>query len=366
MKTKIFEKNGKWFYVYVRSDSKKSVRVCRNCRTREEAEAYVEKLRFISSSPYLISNLVKNMYVPGSQHMHRLEQFGKILSDETLTMKRFYVKQIAKEFGNEEINKLKIAKVQQRLLNDTVHSASWKNMYLGTFYTIYDETIYSCPTPVPRPSFQSFIRRSKKANIFSTEELNALFIPEKWLNYDNYLFFLTTYSCGLRLGETRALRVSQILRNEKMLVINGFCKRNGERTNYNKKGSDEDTKMRIVPMPQKTFELIMEYISRKNLKQDDFIFTRNNRPIRSEYLREHFYKALAKAGIDRSNGRKLIPHSLRFTYVTRMRRNLDVESVQKIVGHTSVEMTEYYTRFGVQELIDSLQKTLPAAEKLFN
>ena len=225
MKTKIFEKNGKWFYVYVRSDSKKSVRVCRNCRTREEAEAYVEKLRFISSSPYLISNLVKNMYVPGSQHMHRLEQFGKILSDETLTMKRFYVKQIAKEFGNEEINKLKIAKVQQRLLNDTVHSASWKNMYLGTFYTIYDETIYSCPTPVPRPSFQSFIRRSKKANIFSTEELNALFIPEKWLSYDNYLFFLTTYSCGLRLGETRALRVSQILKNEKMLVINGFCKK---------------------------------------------------------------------------------------------------------------------------------------------
>ena len=49
-----------------------------------------------------------------------------------------------------------------------------------------------------------------------------------------------------------------------------------------------------------------------------------------------------------------------------MRRNLDVESVQKIVGHTSVEMTEYYTRFGVQELIDGLQKTLPAAEKLFN
>jgi integrase len=42
------------------------------------------------------------------------------------------------------------------------------------------------------------------------------------------------------------------------------------------------------------------------------------------------------------DGRKLVPHSLRYTYVSRMRRELAVKELLPMTGHTSVEMVDYY------------------------
>lgn len=365
MTVRIFERDGRWFYTFKNEYARTSTRLCRECKTRKEAELYVSRLKFVSSSPYLISNITKDMYLPGSRHLHRLYQLGRNLCDRTIEQYRSIVEIIQKEFGNEVITKLKPRQIQQRLLDDDKHSASWKNFYLGTFRQIYDETMYCCPQPVPAPQFQHFLRHSRKADIFTTKELLALFTSSAWCCYDCYLLFLVIYSCGLRLGEARALRVSQILTEERMLIVNGFCKRNGDRTCYNKKGSETDSKIRAVPVPKDTFEKLEKYIAEKNLEQDDFIFTRKNMPMNDFFLREHFYKALKNAGISRDGKRKLIPHSLRFTYVTRMRRSLSVELVQKLVGHTSPEMTEYYTRFAIQELVVALKDSFSAVEKLF-
>lgn len=365
MTVKIFERDGRWFYSFKNEYAKNSTRLCRECKTRQEAELYVSKLKFVSSSPYLIKNITADMYLPGSKHLHRLNQLGKNICAETIGQYRSFIELIRKEFGDEVITKLKPRQVQQRLLDDDKHSASWKNSYLSAFRQIYDETMYCCPQPVSAPDFQHFSRHSKKADIFTKEELLALFSPSAWTCYDCYLAFLIIYSCGLRLGEARGLRVSQILTKERMLIINGFCKRKGDRTKYNKKGSETDSKIRAMPIPIDTFEKIQKYIAEKNLSQDDFLFLRKNKPLTAEFLRAHFYKALKNAGINRDGQRKLIPHSLRFTYVTKMRRNLNIELVQKLVGHTSPEMTEYYTRFALQDLVATLKDSFPAVEKLF-
>lgn len=73
---------------------------------------------------------------------------------------------------------------------------------------------------------------------------------------------------------------------------------------------------------------------------------------------------LKKAGID-TEGRKIVPHSLRYTYVTRMRRILPVEDVQRLAGHTSARMTQYYTRSSIPELIASVQKNIGQANSIF-
>jgi integrase len=65
-------------------------------------------------------------------------------------------------------------------------------------------------------------------------------------------------------------------------------------------------------------------------------------PVRQEYLETVFSRALKTAGVEK-DGRKLVPLSLRFTYVTRMRRNLEADTVKQLAGHSSVEMTDYYT-----------------------
>ena len=75
-------------------------------------------------------------------------------------------------------------------------------------------------------------------------------------------------------------------------------------------------------------------------------------------------RQLKKAGIEKGD-RKLIPHSFRFTYVTRMRRELPAEIVQKLAGHSSVEMTDYYTRAAIPEMVAAIKPAAEAANKLF-
>ena len=48
-----------------------------------------------------------------------------------------------------------------------------------------------------------------------------------------------------------------------------------------------------------------------------------------------------------------------------MRTKLDAETVQKMVGHSSVEMTEYYTRAAIPEMIEGLNPARQAVNMLF-
>ena len=61
-----------------------------------------------------------------------------------------------------------------------------------------------------------------------------------------------------------------------------------------------------------------------------------------------------------------LPHSLRYTYVTRMRRYAPIELVRRIVGHTSEGMTEYYTPFELENSVTTVLPALDAANKLMD
>ena len=241
---------------------------------------------------------------------------------------------IIAQFGTYDIRKIKVSEIENRLLKDKKHSGSWKNQYLEAFSDIYSETTFVCPQQVLKPQFLRFARNSKKADIFTSEELKKLLSREVWPNESIYLMYCLIAVCGLRLGEARGIRARQFMRDEKMLIVDGFCRNYNERTNYNKKGSNENRKIRVVPVPEKVFNLVTSFIDRKRIKNDEFVFlTPEGNIFRSDSARYFFYKAIGKAGIIK-NGRKLVPHSLRYTYVTLMRGQLDVQSVQKMVGHT--------------------------------
>lgn len=171
-------------------------------------------------------------------------------------------------------------------------------------------------------------------------------------------------SFGLRIGEVRAIQLRQFIFERNALVVDGFCKSSGERTDYNKKGNDEDKKWRVSFAPTSTIRQIIEYVNAHNIGIDDFVFAHEDgRSLRREYLEDVFTRQMKKAGIEKGD-RKLIPHSFRFTYVTRMRRELPAEIVQKLAGHSSVEMTDYYTRAAIPEMVAALESTMPAADTL--
>ena len=370
MESKVFKvvsgrNQGKWVFRFKDSEGKYRQRICKNCETESEALFYAMSLGKKKSNPWLVKNIAKDMYVEGGEHIERLRAFGRNLSNETISQSRLVTTYIINDFGERDIRKIEVREIEGFLLKDK-HSGSWKHFYLLIFAHIYEETKWKCPTYIPRPKFQQFVRNSKKSDVLSTEELEKIFNPKLWDSYSEFLCFVCIASCGLRIGEARALQAKQFLFDKKILVINGFCKRDGTRTFYNKKGSVSDDKIRVAPLPDDTVKLMRNYIGLKNLSGSDFVFQDSvGSPLGQVHLEHVFKVVLKRAGINTA-GRKIVPHSLRFTYVTRMRRGLPVESVQRIVGHSSIEMTQYYTRSSIPELIASVQGSFEEVNNLFS
>ena len=357
----------RWSYSYTDPFTCRKVqKVCPfSVHTAADAYAFISTLPDISSERKItVAEIARNMYIPGSDHLRRLEQFGKKLSRESICQNRRFIEYIIETFGTVPLDELQVKDVANYLMNQD-RSGSWKNSYIETLGSIYKECTWHTSKIITKPIFPRFARNSKKADIFTTQELNAIFNPEIWECRPEYLLFLCMATCGLRLGEARAIRACQFDFNAKTLIIDGFCKRNGERTNYNKKGSNEDTKLRVVVLPDITGKALNSFIEENGILPNDYVFSeRFGLPLRQEYLETVLRRVFIKADI-KKNGRKLVPHSFRFTYVTRMRRNLEAGTVQQLAGHSSVEMTDYYTRAAIPEMKKTVQKALPAANSLF-
>lgn len=372
----------RWYYYYVDPFTGKEIqKACRGCKTQAEAFAYISNLPpLYVARKVTIAEIANFMYIPGSDHVTRLEKLGKELDIKTLKEKRHKLNMFVEEFGHLELKDLTVPMVINYLI-PIERSGSWKNNFITVVCNVYEHAPF-CGVQVQKPDFPKFTRKTKKADIFTTEELNKLFDRTVWerLEYKMflrqaikpeedcsaiYLMFLCAASCGLRLGEAIGLRKGQFLFSEGMLIVDGFVKDFDRiRTNYNKKGSEEDSKIRVVPVPDTLLSMLQIYIADKNLEDTDFMFTRYGIPIRKGLAEKWFSRAIQEAGIEKGT-RKLTPHSLRFTYVTRMRRNESGETVQKIAGHSSIAMTDYYTRICIPEMVKSLQPARAAANMLF-
>ncbi|GAB6390928.1 MAG: tyrosine-type recombinase/integrase [Treponematales bacterium] len=367
----------RWYFYRRDAAGKKKFGRCKGCNSVREAEAYIERLAAGGAPPDtraapLIRDIAGTMYIPGGPHYERRRQLGKSVDMATMKEARVIVEKIIADFGYRELPSITAAEVTN-LLFASPRSGSRKNRYIQVFREIYREAEWYGVKTVP-PNFPAFARNVKKADVFSTEELNALFKPDNFPGEDYYLLFLCCLSGGLRLGEGRGIRAKQILFERKALVVDGYCRQNGERTNYNKKGSPSEPKFRVVFLPDKTLERLKAHIEARGLSGDDFCFTKDGRPLRSEHAETVFFRAMVAAGIMPAgrrtsrapDGRKLVTHSLRYTYVTRMRRELSAEELMPMTGHVSVDMIDYYDR----KTLDTALAALPqggqaAADGLF-
>lgn len=356
-------------------------KVCKGCKTQAEAYAYVSaQPSLFVEEKITIEKIARWMYIPGSSHMERMQKLGKTYTPETLRTKRFMLNIFVEWFGDRELSELTIPMVIDYLSEDK-HSGSWKNNFLTVVSEVYAEAPFHGLAYIPVPQFPKFRRNSRKKDIFTTEELNIFFDESLWMDMSRkhyskhpqfdeghkaiYLMFLCCIKCGLRIGESIAIQARQFLFDEGILVVDGFYKSNQlYRTNYNKCGSDEDKKIRVVPLPEDFARIIQNYILENNLKGNDYVFVRYGKPIRKWLAEEWFRRILSMSGINAEN-RILTPHSLRYTYITRMRREVAGETVQKIAGHNSLAMTDHYTRAAIPEMVAAVKPAADAANRLF-
>lgn len=151
--------------------------------------------------------------------------------------------------------------------------------------------------------------------------------------YRDYLIILTLLGTGIRRGELCNLRWKDIdFENYKMTVIG------------------KKRQQRTVPLTEKLRQELIEYQlflkKRFSLTDDDFVFTTSTKKRLSENAIENVFKRLRK--IMNFKDVKVSPHTFRHTFAKNWIMNGgDVFSLQRILGHSTIEMTNrYVTLFG--------------------
>lgn len=159
------------------------------------------------------------------------------------------------------------------------------------------------------------------------------------------------YSTGLRVSELVSLPENAINYDLSQIIILG-------------KGSKE----RIVPITKSVAKEVLLYSEYRK----EFIGSRKNKwlfpSIRSQsghITRDGFFKNLKKiavlAGI---SPEKVHPHVLRHSFATKLiNSNVDLRSIQKLLGHEHIATTEIYTHITTENLIKEVRSKHPLMRK---
>ena len=191
---------------------------------------------------------------------------------------------------------------------------------------------------------------SKRNPIYLTlEESKALLnsIDGKYRERD-YCIITLFLNCGLRLSELCGIDISRI-KGDTLTVIG---KGNKERTVY---------------LNSACMKAIRNYLMIRNqdydkIKDKDALFiSKNNVRINKRSVELMLKKYLGKADLDTD---KYTPHKLRHTAATLMYKygNVDIRSLQKILGHENVSTTQIYTHVDDEKLREAVRSN-PLSEE---
>ncbi|MFU0823859.1 tyrosine recombinase XerC [Clostridium sp.] len=147
----------------------------------------------------------------------------------------------------------------------------------------------------------------------------------------DYCIITLFLNCGLRLSELCSIDISKIKTDTLTIIGKG----NKERTVY------------LNTACLKALHTYLPIRLTKNNKLDEkdkdaLFISRNNRRINKRSVELLVKKYISKAGLDYQ---KYSPHKLRHTAATLMYKygNVDIRSLQKILGHENVSTTQIYT-----------------------
>jgi len=161
-------------------------------------------------------------------------------------------------------------------------------------------------------------------------------IREGWFR-DVVLFAVLT---GMRRGEILNLRWSDVDFGSKTVNIRSSATWN---TKHGKR--------RVVPLSETAVLLLS---SRVGKSPSEYVFTMEDQKI-SESTVSHAFKRYVKAA--KLDNQKLQFHSLRHTFATWLVQDgVSIYEVQKLLGHSSVKVTEVYSHLAASELHSAVNR----------
>lgn len=152
----------------------------------------------------------------------------------------------------------------------------------------------------------------------------------------DYCIMTLFLNCGLRLSELCGIDISRI--KDDILTVIG-------------KGSKE----RTIYLNNACLKALESYLKIRNkdinkiIDKDALFLSKNYKRIGKRSIELMLKKYLAKANLDTN---KYTPHKLRHTAATLMYKygNVDIRSLQEILGHANVSTTQIYTHVDDEQL----------------
>lgn len=162
---------------------------------------------------------------------------------------------------------------------------------------------------------------------FSNTQIKALLdTPNRatFTGYRDYVIMMTLLDTGVRISELAGIRVTDIDWRDRTVKVYG-------------KGRKE----RIVPFSRTLEKHLREYTEMRGAAETDILFVNiDNEPFKVRGIQQ----AIQLYGIDaRIKGVRVSPHTFRHTFAKMYVMNGgDSFSLQKILGHTSLEIVRMY------------------------
>ena len=169
--------------------------------------------------------------------------------------------------------------------------------------------------------------------VLSKEETRKLIDAIK--NQKHQLMICLLYSTGMRVSELINLKIKDLELDKSYGYV-----RNG------KGGKD-----RLITLPKNLISAINRLIQNEGLSDKDYLFKSNRG---RKYHMKSIQKIVQTASINAKLNKKVHPHTLRHSFATHLIENgYDVQNVQALLGHKSLETTLIYTHIASPNLVNT-------------
>ncbi len=200
--------------------------------------------------------------------------------------------------------------------------------YIYTNFDIKNEAVLSLSRPIQRKTLPKALLTSDIEKLLQKIKLSNL--GEPWVIKRDIAVIALLYGAGLRVSEALNLKVSDVSGEEFILLGKG----NRERQIF------------ILPIVKK---FVQEYIQAcPYLSSTGYLFL----GVQGKKLgRTYFANRLQKIRRIYNLPEILSPHAFRHSFATHLlQKDVDIRSIQQLLGHVSLGTTEIYTHLNYQDI----------------
>lgn len=372
-----------WYFWFYDEKGKQVRKTCgvngKPCLIKRDALMYIELLddnKLLKKEVMTIKEFCKGFYDEDSLFLKKQKAKNIVYKEETIKSKRMYLHYFVEKFGSYKPDEISIIDVEDWLIS-LDKSNTWRNSIITEINIVYQE-MYNKGLVKDKLIIERFHYTSSKKGILTPNEIQKLFPLEAyqiiniwrrhktWTDYDAYQFatlVFTTLTTGMRISEIIALQWNQFLQ-ENVILLNAMIDKNRKRVDHLKKGNSENKKWRITVLPQKTVYMINTLRNMRSF-DSEYVFEKNGDFFWENSIRNIFYSILSRNGIN-CKERNIKFHSLRYTYNTIMRREINNDDLRLMMGHENEQMTAYYDRSSVTDNMPHLLQNKDIIDSLWN